>query len=236
MKRMDNKGFTLIELLIVITIIAILAGAAIPYVNDYVDDARYARAKEDLTEIRNALVRFETDRNTSYPTNNIGELVGPYLQKVLVDPWGGSYVVDDAASQVRSNGPDGAPTTGDEVSESFRPPLALSKVYWEDSDLSGTVNDGDAVILKFTRPTNGYGPFVLTDLTFSAGAPTALGATTWNASTNNREVKVVMTTVGAPPFVPGLDTVLISGTGQANIQDGGTVNCKPGQPIPIRAR
>ncbi|MBI3037584.1 prepilin-type N-terminal cleavage/methylation domain-containing protein, partial [bacterium] len=31
-----RKGFTLIELLIVVTIIAILAGAAIPYVQDYI--------------------------------------------------------------------------------------------------------------------------------------------------------------------------------------------------------
>lgn len=233
---MLRKGFTLIELLIVITIIAILAGAAIPYVQDYVDDARYARAKADLTEIRNALVRFETDRGVSYPTNNIGELVGPYLQKVLVDPWGGSYVVDDNASLVRSNGPDGTAATGDEVSESFRPPLALSKAYWEDSDLSGTVNNGDSLILKFTRPTSAPAAIALADLTFSAGAPTVLGATTWNASTNNREVKIVMTTVPGAPFVPGLDTLLISAAGQATIQDPAGNNCKAGQPIPIRAR
>jgi len=39
-----KKGFTLIELLIVITILAILAGAAVPYVQDYVEDARIAAA------------------------------------------------------------------------------------------------------------------------------------------------------------------------------------------------
>lgn len=231
---MLRKGFTLIELLIVITIIAILAGAAIPYVQDYVDDARYARAKADLTEIRNALVRYETDRNTSYPTNNIGELVGPYLQKVLVDPWGGSYVVSNASSTVSSNGPNGVPG-GDDVAENFRPPLALSKCYWEDSDLSGTVNDGDAIILKFTRPTNAVAVGI-GDLAISAGAPTAIGLSVWNPTSNNREVKIPMTTVGIPPFVPGLATITISPAGQVNIQDGGGIHCKAGQPIPIKAR
>ncbi len=231
-----KRAFTLIELLIVITIIAILAGAAIPYVKDYVDDARYARAKEDLTEIRNALVRFETDRNASYLSTSVGELVGPYLQKVLVDPWGGSYLVSDAASKVYSAGPDGVANNGDDVAENFRPPLALSKAYWEDADLSGTVNDNDNLIFKFTRPVPTGPALAETDFGFSAPADVPVfGATTW---VSNREVKVVMATVGVNPLVAGLTTIVVSLAGQATIQDGAIppVNCKPGQPIPIRAR
>jgi prepilin-type N-terminal cleavage/methylation domain-containing protein len=58
-----KKGFTLIELLIVITIMAILAGAAVPYVQDYVEDARIAKCREDLGELRNAIMRYEVERN-----------------------------------------------------------------------------------------------------------------------------------------------------------------------------
>ena len=50
---MRKKGFTLIELLIVIMIIAILTGVAMPYVQNYLDDARLSTAKSDLNEIRN---------------------------------------------------------------------------------------------------------------------------------------------------------------------------------------
>lgn len=231
---MSKRGFTLIELLIVITIIAILAGAAIPYVQDYVDDARYARAKADLTEIRNALVRFEQDRGVAYTSTNIGELVGPYLQKVLVDPWGAPYVVSNNASLVSSNGPDGSPGTGDEVGESFRPPLSLSKIYWEDADLSGTVNANDNLILKFTRPTPGTANLLLAHITISGGAAVTLGAATaW--SNNNRDAKVGLPTV-TTPFVPGKDTLVLTAAGQAAIVDGAGNQCKLGLAMPIKAR
>jgi len=69
---MKKSGFTLIELLIVVTIMSVLAGAAIPYVQDYLDDARFAKVKTDLDEIKNAcsgmnyrvvrLTRIQTSR------------------------------------------------------------------------------------------------------------------------------------------------------------------------------
>ena len=56
----SRTGFTLLELLVVVTIIVILTGVALPYVQQYVEDARYARAKADLDEVKSALALYET--------------------------------------------------------------------------------------------------------------------------------------------------------------------------------
>lgn len=151
---MLRKGFTLIELLIVITIIAILSGAAIPYVQDYVDDARFAKAKADIDEIRNALIRYETDRGDSYNATGTAALVGPYLQSSLVDPWGSTYAISTGTSRITCAGPDRIAGNGDDILVDFRPPLALTKVYWEDTVVDGVVGIGDSLILNFTRPVD----------------------------------------------------------------------------------
>ena len=243
---MNNKGFTLIELLIVITIIAILAGAAIPYVQQYVEDARYAKAKQDMEEIRNALVRFETDRGKIYPGGANGvitQLVGPYLNQAMADPWGGAYVIDNDASRIYAPGPDGVAKNDDDVTADFRPPLALSKAYWEDTDKNGSVNDGDALVFKFTRPTDkgwvdgGSAPDP-TDFTHSGGCVLAdvsipaVGG--W--SVDGRQARLTLTTI-TTPFVPGKDTIdFTDPAGKAKIIDGAGNQVKTGCAVPIKAR
>ena len=234
-----KKGFTLIELLIVITIIAILAGAAIPYVQQYVEDGRYARAKQDLDEIRNALVRYETDRGVPYSNSGIGPLVGPFLNKAMADPWGGAYVVATAASKVLSAGPNGIANDGDDVAESFRPPLALTKAFWEDSNQNGVVDNGDGLILKFSRPTNrtwvggvpAIGDFDFTGACVLAGITVAVADWT----NNDQQVRVDLTNI-TTPFVAGKDTVDFSVTGAPKIVDGAGTAVKTGSPVPIKAR
>jgi len=150
---MLRKGFTLIELLIVITIIAILAGAAIPYVADYVEDGRSARAKQDMSEIRNALARWELDRGVwSESDTTIEKLVGPYLSQLLIDPWGFSYVISGANSTITSYGKDGAAGGGDDLILDFRPPMAITKVEYSDVDRSGDQTTGDTIRFYCTRP------------------------------------------------------------------------------------
>lgn len=68
------RAFTLIELLVVIAIIAILAGLLFPAVNGALDSARKASAKNDVVQIANAVVMYETEYG-KLPTNS-GTTVG----------------------------------------------------------------------------------------------------------------------------------------------------------------
>ena len=235
----STRAFTLIELLVIITIIAILAGAAIPYVQQYVDESRYSKAKSDLGEISNALIRYETDNGRPYTDTTINGLVGPYLMKSLIDPWGGQYYVNNASSTCYSLGPDGVDGSGDEIKRDFRPPLAISKGYWEDSNQDGQVDTGDNLILKFTRPlrkNSEDGPTTTVasdDLIYSAGNP-ANDYTARTFSRNDMQVKLMLHFGGNTPFKPGKDT--IEAKPSSTIVDGDGKPCKANQPIIIKAR
>ena len=160
-----KKGFTLIELLIVITILAILAGAAVPYVQDYVEDARIAKCREDLGELRNAIMRYEVERGKLFDPANDGVgndeaerlknwqqmLVGPFLTQALTDPWGRPYYFSNAASMVFSGAEDGDKDTNI-ISVDVRPAMAPTRAWWYDIDRNGSVTKGDYVDIKFTRP------------------------------------------------------------------------------------
>jgi len=196
-----RQGFTLIELLIVVTIIAILAGAAIPYVQDYIDESRRARAKNDLDEIRNALALYELRRGVEYPNNDIASLIGPFLTKALVDPWGAAYVVNRASSTVECLGPDGKINSGDEITIDFRPRMAVTKIVWRDTNKDGLVTPlVDSVLFYVTRPLLNAGP-ANTGLTFSAGSINNPGTSVLNSRVASFAV--------ATAFVAGSDTVTI---------------------------
>jgi general secretion pathway protein G len=99
------KGFTLIEIMVVVIIIGLLAAVIVPQVINKVDEARVAKAKQDLQSLETALTMFRLD-NSKYPTTDQGlvSLVkqptdpsirhwrpGGYLQRVSKDPWGAEY-------------------------------------------------------------------------------------------------------------------------------------------------
>ncbi|MBU1108304.1 MAG: prepilin-type N-terminal cleavage/methylation domain-containing protein [Candidatus Riflebacteria bacterium] len=60
---MTKKGFTIIELLIVIAIISILVGVAVPYYNDYIYDARLSTLRQNLASYRSVLNQFRGDNS-----------------------------------------------------------------------------------------------------------------------------------------------------------------------------
>ena len=57
----DAKGFSLLELLVVCSIVAILAGVAVPKIGQVMANARSARIEADLTTLDTAIVMYQND-------------------------------------------------------------------------------------------------------------------------------------------------------------------------------
>jgi general secretion pathway protein G len=104
--RPAAAGFTLIEIMVVVVILSILALVVVPQVMDKPDQARIAKAKQDLRAIETALDLYKLD-NFRYPTTDQGleALVerpttppipnnwkqAGYLKRLPMDPWGNPY-------------------------------------------------------------------------------------------------------------------------------------------------
>src|SRR6266480_4595610 len=71
-----RHAFTLIELLVVIAIIAVLIGLLFPAFRAVQDQAKKTQAKNDLTQIVNAVNAFYTDYG-KYPLMNADTVYGP---------------------------------------------------------------------------------------------------------------------------------------------------------------
>lgn len=77
-KKDWNKGFTLIELLIVVAIIAILAGIALPNFLEAQTRSKVSRVKTDLRTIAIGLEAYHTEHNR-YPSST---LIQPFLRLI----------------------------------------------------------------------------------------------------------------------------------------------------------
>jgi general secretion pathway protein G len=99
------RGFTLIEIMVVVIIIGLLAAVIVPQVISKVDEARVAKAKQDINSLETALTMYRLD-NSKYPTSEQGLAAlttqptdpsikhwrpGGYLQRISKDPWGNDY-------------------------------------------------------------------------------------------------------------------------------------------------
>ena len=131
--RSAQRGFTLIEIMVVVIIIGLLAAVVVPQFFGHVDDARIAKAKQDIQAVETALTMFKLD-NFRYPTSEQGlkALVekpgdesirnwrpGGYLKRVTQDPWGNDYQYANPGTHggefdLYSMGADGQPG-GDDV-------------------------------------------------------------------------------------------------------------------------
>lgn len=80
------RGFTLIELIIVITIIGILLGVAVPIYNIHLRHAHEAALKQDLHTLREAIDQYTQDKNKA-PQSLEDIVTAGYLAKIPVDPF-----------------------------------------------------------------------------------------------------------------------------------------------------
>ena len=92
-KHLNKKsGFTLIEIILVVVIIGILAGIAIPRMGGKTEKAKISQAKSNIVALSMAIQEFEM-MNGNYPSS-LDQLLdeskgGPYMEKKSIpnDPW-----------------------------------------------------------------------------------------------------------------------------------------------------
>ena len=107
--RAAQSGFTLIEIIVVVVIIGLLAAVVTQTLSGRTDDARIAKARQDIQAMETALTLFKLD-NFRYPTNEQGlrALVekpadpeirnwkeGGYVKRLSKDPWGRDYLYEN---------------------------------------------------------------------------------------------------------------------------------------------
>lgn len=124
-ERKSQQGFTLIEIMVVIVILGILAAMVVPRIMSRPEEARIAKAKQDIRAVETALDLYKLD-NFNYPTTEQGlealvtQPTSPpvpkryreeaYLKKVPTDPWQNPYQFlnpgEHGAIDIFSLGPD----------------------------------------------------------------------------------------------------------------------------------
>ena len=97
LNRKSKGGFTLIEIMLVIVIIGIIVGIAVPKITGKVGKANDVAARASLKAIEAAIQSYEID-NLQLPSS-LSDLTvqkngnGPYLKpSELTDPWGNPFV------------------------------------------------------------------------------------------------------------------------------------------------
>ena len=133
-RRPSRKaGFTLMELVVVMTIIAILAGAITLQVYNNIKTAKRSRALSDIKTLETAVGMYQA--HNGFPPSQqqgLAALIakpsgapeplnwqGPYLKAKSVpkDPWGNdyNYVVNGDDYEISSTGDGTAPVTTEEA-------------------------------------------------------------------------------------------------------------------------
>ncbi len=82
---MNERGFSLLELIVVLTLVGLLVGIALPMYKDATQRAREAALKQDLQRMREAIEEYYTDR-AEYPQALEDLVTAGYLRALPRDP------------------------------------------------------------------------------------------------------------------------------------------------------
>jgi len=116
----SEKGFTLVELMIVIIILAVLTGIAVPSYMALRNRARESATESEMKNIATAVELHQADHE-DYPTTAeyAAGAILPYMDPVPgADSWGVAYAyasADGSTYTLTSTGADGAAGGGDDL-------------------------------------------------------------------------------------------------------------------------
>jgi general secretion pathway protein G len=129
-RRKQRRGFTLIELLLVMVILAVLAGVAVPTYMGYAKSSKIKATLATISNTKTALQNFEVEFDR-FPTNeeglaalveNPGNLTNwhQFMEKLPMDAFGNPIIFkinDDGSYQLYSWGPDSQEGTADDITK-----------------------------------------------------------------------------------------------------------------------
>lgn len=159
----DEAGFTLVELLMVLAILRLLVGIAVPQLFRYFSNAKEDAARIQMQTIASGLDLFLLDVGR-YPTQQEGlqalvespptadRWAGPYVREptILTDPWHRPYVYRKPGQQkgvaydLFTRGPDGDATGPPAVSSQPASAAAPQGQSRSNQPKSGSVRDNDS--------------------------------------------------------------------------------------------
>ena len=90
MIKLSRKGFTLIELIIVLTVIGVILGIAIPAYKGMKDEANLTKARGDLNTLKTAVTSYYKNNGNTMPANIAAALTGAtpkIINNILSDPY-----------------------------------------------------------------------------------------------------------------------------------------------------
>lgn len=86
MKAVDELGFTLVEIMVVISIILILLGVAVPIYNQSILRARESVLRQNLFSLRSVIAQYTEDKQKA--PQSLQDLVqAGYFKQIPIDPF-----------------------------------------------------------------------------------------------------------------------------------------------------